>query len=234
MLTRRSYVDVDPGCDVGSGRVLTGPARVACPSMTIRGWAGTLGCIRLARRRVVVVHAGVRGVDGQQSGLAVTALGSVAARARRRFGGLDDVTITTPISGNVALYDGTGWVNSTPAGGGDPPAANNLSDVHDAATAPANLGSAPLPSKWLPHLCPAPKVTLLRPRISRVTSGAVATFNAYGDLSGLPTLGTAAAKPPHYATAAHRVRRPTRRRNPTTSRPWRPRAHTATYRASRR
>ena len=54
---------------------------------------------------------------------------------------LTDVTITTPANGNVLSFNGSAWVNTTPAGGGDLLAANNLSELTaTAATARTNLG----------------------------------------------------------------------------------------------
>lgn len=71
--------------------------------------------------------------------VSVAAIGGSGGGAST-LGDLDDVTITSPVSGNVVSYDGSGWVNSTPAGAGDLLAANNLSDLDDAAMARTNLG----------------------------------------------------------------------------------------------
>lgn len=99
------------------------------------------------------------------------------------FGDLATLDVIT-----VGLIDATGTANSStflrgdgtwaiPAGGGvgDLLAANNLSDLGDAAEARANLGLA-----------------------------TVAATGAYADLSGLPTLGTAAAAATgDFSPAAH-------------------------------
>lgn len=69
------------------------------------------------------------------------------------------------VGGYMKVYTGTVWVDAYAAGTSFLAKANNLSDLPNVATARSNLGLA-----------------------------TVASTGAYGDLSGLPTLGTLAAK----------------------------------------
>jgi len=101
------------------------------------------------RVRVVDSSNGVRSTDGDAITLTVDSdvNVSISVLAIGGSGGgaesldeLTDVTITTPISGNVLGYNGSVWVNTTPAGGGDMLAANNLSDLANKTTARDNLG----------------------------------------------------------------------------------------------
>jgi len=72
--------------------------------------------------------------------VAVAVVGGSGGGGADELDDLSDVTLTSPVNGNVLAYNGTQWVNSTPAGGGDMLAANNLSDLTNATTARTNLG----------------------------------------------------------------------------------------------
>ena len=193
-----------PAATLALAAVLTGPARVAV-SVDDHPWVG--GYIWVHPVGAASASSSFTQEFAVSTGnsldLAVTVLGSVGGSGAATLGGLDDVTITTPISGNVVSYDGTGWVNSTPAGGGDLLAANNLSDVDDAATAAANLGLGTAAFEAATAFATGAEGDLAATAVQPGDLGAVATSNAYGDLSGLPTLGTAAATDASdYATAA--------------------------------
>jgi hypothetical protein len=56
---------------------------------------------------------------------------------------LTDVNSPAPSNGQVLQFNGSEWIPAAPAGGGDMLAANNLSDVANAATSLSNLGGEP-------------------------------------------------------------------------------------------
>jgi hypothetical protein len=105
--------------------------------------------------------------------------------------GRDVAADGTKLDGIEAGADVTDATNVAAAGAAM--AANNLSDLADAATARTNLGLGTAATTASTDYATAAQGTLADSAVQPGDLATVATTGAYSDLSGTPTLGTAAS-----------------------------------------
>lgn len=220
VLTEQDKIDIRRDIGLGTAAQLDVPASGNATSGQVVKGSDT----RLSDARTPTSHTHTASAISDFSSAADARIAAASINA------LADVAVTSPSAGQVLQWDGSAWVNDTDAGGAgatnltytaSPTGGTVNSDTGTDASVPLSDGTnaglmAPAQHTKLAGIAAAATANAtdaqLRDRATHTGTqsaatitglAAVATTGAYADLTGKPTLGTAAATDASaYATAA--------------------------------